>query len=103
MVSWAIVFEFEKCRLVFGGGAVDSWELESIHTYIQTKNWQITSDGLKTTQHWLNLWNFSHWVNAWYNNSLAGETTLPINPHKIFKNDSNGYAYYFKKCYYFNI
>jgi hypothetical protein len=31
-------FEFEKCRLDFEGGAVISWELESLYTYTQIRN-----------------------------------------------------------------
>jgi len=42
-------------------------------------------------------------VNAWYNGSILAKITFPISPYKIFKNDSNGYGCYFKKCYYFNL
>jgi hypothetical protein len=41
-------------------------------------------------------------VNAWYNGSIAIEITLPINPSKILKNNSNENGCYLKKYYYFN-
>jgi hypothetical protein len=34
-------------------------------------------------------------VNAWYNGSMVAKITLPINPYKIFLNDSNGHGCYF--------
>ncbi len=42
-------------------------------------------------------------VNAWYNGSIVVEITLPINPYKIFLNDSNGHGCCFLKYYYSNI